>query len=413
MDLIAGFASKLPLLVILEIMGVPREDEVRIHNWAGAIGANRGGVVPANIEPAYRAFVEFKAYVDEQVARLEANPDGNLLSILPCAARRPPDPRTVIERHQHPLRRPRDHDEPRWQRHLLTAHASLAVGTTHRGAVPRAQRVIEELLRFEAPVQFTARTSSEDTEIGGVEIPKGTHVIPMIAAATRPGPLREPGHARHHPRGQRPHHLRVRRAVLLPRHVPRTRRGRRRVLHAGAPVPGHDTRARRRGVASEPEPPWPRHAPGQPAGLRRPHARLRRLGKLSLRARLRRQPSVSWGTKRRTVWISWAGRAAAGNAPATCVAWRPASACGEARLRDDRVAEAELLHLRRRHRPLRDHAHQRGILKLATLPLQNEISSSSVIEPPGTSSTQRRTDLEQPGVGHAHHLRELHGRMRR
>jgi len=182
-DLVASFAYKLPLFVILEIMGVPRSDAAQIHNWANAIGANRGGVVPENIEPAYHAFVAFQAYVDGQVARLEANPDGNLLSILLDA--------------QHEGRLTADELSSNVINILFAGHETttnlIANGTfsllTHHDQWNRLTTVpdlvpgsIEELLRFEPPVQFNARISAEDTELAGVPIPKDTQVIAMLAA---------------------------------------------------------------------------------------------------------------------------------------------------------------------------------------------------------------------------------------
>ncbi len=44
---------------------------------------------------------------------------------------------------------------------------------------------IEELLRFDGPVQRTGRTAGEDVEIGGVAIPAGTLVLAMLGAANR------------------------------------------------------------------------------------------------------------------------------------------------------------------------------------------------------------------------------------
>ena len=52
---------------------------------------------------------------------------------------------------------------------------------------------VEELLRYDGPVQRTARTPSEDVTIGGRTIPKGEIVMPFIGAADRdPAQFREP-----------------------------------------------------------------------------------------------------------------------------------------------------------------------------------------------------------------------------
>jgi hypothetical protein len=52
---------------------------------------------------------------------------------------------------------------------------------------------IEELLRYDSPVQFTARIARETTEIGGKKIYKGMSVMFMLGAANRdPARFQEP-----------------------------------------------------------------------------------------------------------------------------------------------------------------------------------------------------------------------------
>jgi cytochrome P450 len=52
---------------------------------------------------------------------------------------------------------------------------------------------VEELLRFDGPVQRTARIPSEDVVIGGRTIGKGEMVMPFIGAADRdPAQFRDP-----------------------------------------------------------------------------------------------------------------------------------------------------------------------------------------------------------------------------
>ena len=45
--------------------------------------------------------------------------------------------------------------------------------------------MIEEALRYDSPVQFLFRTATEDTEIGGVPIPKGAGIVPIYASGNR------------------------------------------------------------------------------------------------------------------------------------------------------------------------------------------------------------------------------------
>ena len=60
-------AYRLPLLVIAEMLGVPREDLGRIRDWSGPIGRSRGTFAPEAIREACEAIGEFRAYVESRV----------------------------------------------------------------------------------------------------------------------------------------------------------------------------------------------------------------------------------------------------------------------------------------------------------------------------------------------------------
>jgi cytochrome P450 len=49
----------------------------------------------------------------------------------------------------------------------------------------RATRVVEEVLRFEPPVQFITRFALADIEMGDVTIPRGSGIRPILAAGNR------------------------------------------------------------------------------------------------------------------------------------------------------------------------------------------------------------------------------------
>ena len=65
----------------------------------------------------------------------------------------------------------------------LMAHPSeLAKVTRTPALVPG---LVEEALRYDAPVQFTLRTATQDVELAGVTIPQGTLVAPLSGSANR------------------------------------------------------------------------------------------------------------------------------------------------------------------------------------------------------------------------------------
>ena len=49
----------------------------------------------------------------------------------------------------------------------------------------RIDAVLEETLRWDSPVQLLMRLTTKETEVGGVGIPKGSMVMPLLASANR------------------------------------------------------------------------------------------------------------------------------------------------------------------------------------------------------------------------------------
>lgn len=54
-----------------------------------------------------------------------------------------------------------------------------------RGNLALIPQVLEEVLRYNPPVQLIFRHTTADTEIAGVKIPKGSTIVPMLASANR------------------------------------------------------------------------------------------------------------------------------------------------------------------------------------------------------------------------------------
>ncbi len=185
-DLI-GFAWRLPLMVVGELLEVPPGDVELIHGWSSTIGRNRRGVDPDALMAALDAIAEFRVYVDEVIARQRRSPreselvgqllgaqEGDRLSaeeltamfvILLFAGHETTT--GLISNGLVELLRHRE----QWQ--ALCAEPGLA------------EDAVEELLRFVTPVQWIWRVAAADYECDGTVIPAGTTIALMIAAANR------------------------------------------------------------------------------------------------------------------------------------------------------------------------------------------------------------------------------------
>src|SRR5215218_2260342 len=188
LDVVDDLAYPLPVTVICELLGVPREDESRFHAWADTLAHSLDPDPGQKTDQAaLLAGLELRDYMQGLVAERRAHPRDDLLSGLAVGedpAGRMDDANLVITmillliaghettvnliangtltllRHQAELERLRDYPE-------------------------RAPVVVEEVLRFEPPVQFIARFALADIEIGGVTIPRGSGIRLMLAAGNR------------------------------------------------------------------------------------------------------------------------------------------------------------------------------------------------------------------------------------
>jgi pimeloyl-[acyl-carrier protein] synthase len=199
MDLIEEFAYPIPVNVICEMMGVPVRDHERFKGWSLDIARGLDSIwLPPDSEVPRRSATSRHAisdYFRELIAQRRASPRGDLLSAL-IAAEEAGDKLSeeellatciliLIAGHETTvnligngvLALLRNPDE------LRRLRATPGLITT----------AVEELLRYDGPVQRTARAASEDASIGGHTIRKGEMVMPFIGAADRdPAQFPEP-----------------------------------------------------------------------------------------------------------------------------------------------------------------------------------------------------------------------------
>ncbi|MEU5266070.1 cytochrome P450 [Amycolatopsis sp. NPDC021455] len=189
-DLLADWAYPLSLTVISEILGVPHSDRGLLKHWSAVIGRGIDPdfvMPPAERELRGQVWREFSAYFTDLAARRRADPGTDVLSKL-AIAEEDGDALTM------------DELVATCTLILMAGHETVVDlfggGTLALLADPEQRRLlaarpelagsaVDELLRFDPPVQMVARTALTDLEIGGVPMRRGEMIMAVIGAANR------------------------------------------------------------------------------------------------------------------------------------------------------------------------------------------------------------------------------------
>ena len=187
-DLVGDYAVPLTIRVICDILGVPDREWRRFRVWgddaAKTMGVNVSRVAVRAAETAMDELSEF--LVDHIAAKRDA-PGPDLLSAM-IAAEEEGERLTDRELLANTFL-------------ILLAGFETTVNLIGNGTVALLERpdqweklcadptllpnAIEELLRFDSPVQFTGRNLAQDVELGGVRMERGKQVMVLLASANR------------------------------------------------------------------------------------------------------------------------------------------------------------------------------------------------------------------------------------
>jgi hypothetical protein len=189
MDAIRDLAFPLPVLVICELLGIPEQDRARFVN-ATASGAALLNPVPptrAELDQANEGTLATGAYFEALFEQRRKEPRDDLLSLLVQAEEAGDHLTTEELRANVTLLFAAGHETTVnligngiWS--LLGNRSQWAAIRDNPALIPNA---IEEILRYECPVQAVARTVAEPIEFGGVEFGKGELIVALIGAANR------------------------------------------------------------------------------------------------------------------------------------------------------------------------------------------------------------------------------------
>jgi cytochrome P450 len=187
MELVADFAAPLPVSVIAELLGVPVADRERFRHWSDEAVRTLGDNSITDRRRANAAMIELGEYLGAIAEERRTDPREDLLSAL-VRAEVAGDRLSRAELLTTCVLLLVAGNETTTK---LIGNAVLALlGHPEQLALLRAQpeRVpgaVEELLRYDGPVQLTSRMVLDDRELAGRPLRRGQQLVLVLAAANR------------------------------------------------------------------------------------------------------------------------------------------------------------------------------------------------------------------------------------
>jgi cytochrome P450 len=210
-ELIGDFAYPFPLAVIGELLGIPGTDRTQIAGWSRTLTESLDDPLPVRAREipraaravlqgrshpvaAARAATRIVAYAKQRIANAAQDPTTEFLETL--------------VRSQHEGFLDADEAAATWIMMVIAGHETTAnlIGNAvlalldHPDALASIRddptpmsRLVDECLRYDTPVPYTARIALEETTINGIRIEPGQSTVVLMAAANRdPDPFPNP-----------------------------------------------------------------------------------------------------------------------------------------------------------------------------------------------------------------------------
>ena len=189
MDMISEFANPLPAIVTAKLLGVPREDHEQLHAWVLDLAEVLGNFQhhPNRVIEIVQSLEDLKSYVAKIMEEQRRNPTGGLICSLMEAevgGQRLSD-EEVIANTIITLIGGHETTTNLIASGFLTLLRNPALLDQLRSRPQIVASAVEELLRWESPVQHTARIVPSDMQLGAKTIQKGAKVVAVLAAANR------------------------------------------------------------------------------------------------------------------------------------------------------------------------------------------------------------------------------------
>ena len=188
MDFVADLAAPLPVQVIADLLGWPESEVHRLRPWSARIvRLYEKDCTAADEDSAERATAEFAAMIASLAVQRRADPRDDLVSAL-------------VEVHDQGERLSTDELIATCMLLLNAGHEATANAAgnglwallRHPGQLERLRAdptllptAVEEMLRYDAPLQLFHRYVLEDMERGGVDLQRGERVGLLYGSANR------------------------------------------------------------------------------------------------------------------------------------------------------------------------------------------------------------------------------------
>ena len=192
MEVVEEFSFRLPIEVVCDLLGVPRQDREFIRGWANAIlTALEPTLIQKQLDDGNQAVVDFKQYLRDLIAYRRAHPndaqDTEVLTILVDAEA---DGKRLTEielLHQCIFMLNAGHETSTNMithgiHEMLLNPDQIDLLSENPDLI---EPMVEEVLRYQAPIQINNRRANSDQILSGITIPADTTVHMMINAANR------------------------------------------------------------------------------------------------------------------------------------------------------------------------------------------------------------------------------------
>ena len=187
MELVRELAAPLPVRVIAEMLGIPPEDHMRFRHWSDEVVRSLGESTLEDRHAALRATAELLGYFEAIVDARRVSPRDDLISAL-AAAEDGGDVLSLSELFSTLVLLLVAGNETTTN---LISNSLLALLRNPdqlellRASPERVPAALEELLRYDSPVQLTSRIVKADCTLSGQRLRRGQQLVLLLGAANR------------------------------------------------------------------------------------------------------------------------------------------------------------------------------------------------------------------------------------